>query len=408
MTSFKHREITPLIEKSLRVMPVVVLTGMRQTGKTTLIKNAASLKHRRYITLDDFATLEAARNNPEGLLENEEPLTIDEAQKCPELLTAIKREVDRHRVPGRFLLSGSANFSLLRGVADTLAGRASYVTLHPFTQRELSAKTSRMPFVVEFLRQPGDVHHRAPERLKPGDVLRGGMPAASQLTHEEAAIWFRGYEQTYLERDLRDLSQVGDLVSFRTLLKLAALRSGQVLNISDLARDARLSNATANRYLGLAETSFVVTRVAPFLSNRASRLIKSPKLFFSDSGLACFMAGTNCWDDNAAEPLAGAMLETYVAQNILSTFESYVPGARISFWSIQGRHEVDFIAEAGKDCLALEVKWGTRWTDRDLASLRAFLSATPACVAALLAYNGTQTVQLGPKLWAVPLGLLLE
>jgi len=147
MTDYKPRAIARLVADSLAEMPVVVITGLRQSGKSTFLQNEKALASRRYITFDDFAQLAAARNDPEGLIRSDEPLTIDEAQKCPELLTAIKREVDRSRRPGRFLLSGSANFSLLRGVTESLAGRALYFTLHPFSRRELLGQTRKVPFL---------------------------------------------------------------------------------------------------------------------------------------------------------------------------------------------------------------------------------------------------------------------
>ena len=169
-------------------------------------------------------------------------------------------------------------------------------------------------------------------------------------------VWFTGYEQTYLERDIRDLSRMVDLVSFRTFLGLTALRTAQVLTISELARDARLSAATAGRYLGLLEASFVVNRVPPFLGNRAARLIKSPKLFVCDAGLAAHLAGAGAERPDASDPLRGALLETYVAQNLAAILAAEWPGARLAYWHVQGRHEVDFVVESGRDCIAVEVK----------------------------------------------------
>jgi predicted AAA+ superfamily ATPase len=407
MTGYHPRALARLVAESLTAMPVVVVTGLRQSGKSTFLQSERSLAGRRYITLDDFAQLDAARNDPAGFVRSDEPLTIDEAQKCPELLTAIKREVDRSRQPGRYLLSGSANFSLLRGITESLAGRALYLTLHPFSRRELSRQLRGSPFVRKTFENGAPEKNNRANAITLDEVLSGGLPPVCLKLTRRASLWFKGYEQTYLERDLRELSRIVDLTSFRSLLGLAALRTGQVLTVAELGRDAKLNAMTAARYLSLLETSFVVTRMNPYFANRASRLIKSPKLYVTDSGLAAHLIGvteTQVMND----PIKGALLETYVAQNLAAILDSEWPGTRLSYWHIQGRHEVDFIIEHGRETLAVEVKAGPRWNDRDLAGLKAFLDKTKQCRAALLAYGGQETVQLGERLWAVPLAVLLS
>jgi hypothetical protein len=240
------------------------------------------------------------------------------------------------------------------------------------------------------------------------EILRGGLPPACLGPDDDVTEWFRGYVQTYVERDVRQLSQITDLVSFRILAQLAALRTGQVLAVSKLARDAKLNAVTAGRYLDLLEASFLIRRLPPFLKNRSSRLVKSPKLHFTDSGLAAHMAGIASLEPGRDDLLRGALFETYVAQNLAALLEAHLPDAQLSFWHEQGRHEVDFVIETGRDVFAIEVKAATRWSDRDLSGLRAFLERTPACVAAVLAYNGKESVKLGERLFAIPLGQLLE
>ena len=222
------------------------------------------------------------------------------------------------------------------------------------------------------------------------------------------AEWFRGYVQTYVERDLRQLSQITDLVAFRTLAQLAALRTGQMLVTSTLARDAKLNAVTAGRYLDLLEASFLICRLPPFLKNRSSRLIKSPKLHFTDSGLAAHLAGITTLAPGRDDLLRGALFETYVAQNLTALLEAHLPDARLAFWHEQGRHEVDFVVEVDRKVFGIEVKAATRWSASDLSGLRAFLQRTPACVAAVLAYNGREAVKLDARLFAIPLGQLLE
>lgn len=390
---------------ALRNMPVVVLSGMRQTGKSTLLLNQLQLQNRKYLSFDDFNTLEAARRNPEDLISGEKPITIDEAQKNPDILNVIKREVDKNRKPGRFLLSGSANFLLLKSIAESLAGRAVYLTLYPFTRREIHGIKEETPTILHFIKK-----RIFPERsIKPiswQEIMKGGMPPVCLGEVKNPDVWFRGYEQTYLERDIRTLNQVADLVSFRRLLQLTALRNAQVLKQSELARDAKLNAMTTSRYLSLLETSFILWRMPPYLGNRSSRLIKSPKLYLSDTGLASYLAGVR--DSDVNESMRGALLENYVAQNLEGIFSAHCPNAKIGYWNIQGRYEVDFIIELGNETFAIEVKNSSRWTENDLTGLKAYLNNSKNCRAAILAYNGQEVLKLEDKIWAVPIPLLLS
>ena len=251
MTAYHPREITRRLERALLQLPVVVLSGLRQSGKSTLLQNEVGLaKGHAYRTLDDFATLSAARSNPESLLES--AAILDEVQRCPELLVALKQNVDEQRQPGRFIFSGSANLSLLGHVSETLAGRAGYFTLHPMTRREQQGTVSYDPFLMNFLNSPflpGDKAKPVSEK----EILTGGLPPVCLSDTDDMTEWFRGYVQTYVERDVRQLSQITDLVAFRTLAQLAALRTGQLLVTSSLGRDAKLSAAgggTLSRFAG--------------------------------------------------------------------------------------------------------------------------------------------------------------
>lgn len=390
----------------MRRLPVVVLSGLRQSGKSTLLQNETSLsKGHTYHTLDDFATLTAARSNPESLLAD--PAILDEVQRCPELLVTLKQIIDDKRRPGQFILSGSANLALLGHVSETLAGRAAYLTLYPMTRREQRKTTKLKPFITTFIKSPTLPAGKTPT-ISEREVLTGGLPPACLDPSDGLDEWFRGYVQTYVERDVRQLSQITDLIAFRTLAQLAALRTAQVLVISTLARDAKLNAVTAGRYLDLLETSFLIHRLPPFLKNRSSRLVKSPKLFFTDSGLAAHMAGVTSIEPGRDDLHRGALFETYVAQNLAALLEAHVPDAQLSYWQEQGRHEVDFVIEAGRKVLAIEVKAATRWSESELSGLRAFLERTPACIAAILAYNGTKSVRLDDRLWAIPIAQLLR
>lgn len=431
---YRPRDVAPTLIRTLASMPVVVITGMRQVGKTTLLRRQAELTSRRYVTLDAFTELEAARRDPEALVAGDEPVTVDEAQRCPELLLAIKRLVDDRPRAGQFLLSGSANFALLRDVSESLAGRAAYLTLHPFSRRELKGITGP-PFLRRFFdhcgTRPGADAPGVPkvrfihgssaaglarvvvegvvEPVAPEEILIGGMPgvAVDGKPPDDRRTWFEGFERTYLERDLRDLSVVQDLVAFRRVLHLAALRTAQILNEAELGRDARVKAMTTGRWLSLLETSFVLGRLPAFLGNRASRLVKAPKIMMADSGLAAYLSGVEDLGATTEEPMRGALLETYLAQNLASIVEAHWREARLHYWCVQGRYEVDFVIESGRDCLALELKAATRWSGADVEGLEEFLRRTPRCRAAVLVHNGTEAVRLQERLWALPLALVV-
>lgn len=408
MTDYHPRDINDVVSIALENMPVVVVTGMRQTGKTTFLCSQPELGNRSYVSFDDFAQLESAKSDPDDFIRREQPLTIDEAHKCPEIFTAIKRAVDKRKIPGQFLLSGSANFSVLKNITESLAGRAVYLAIHPFNRREIHRQTTSEPFIKKFFKNQKVGRTTAGKPIGPEEVARGSMPTVCLQQVKDPVIWFRGYEQTYLERDVRDLSRIGDLSALRTLLRLTSLRTGQLLSPSQLGRDAKLSAATTSRYLSLFEASFLITRIQPYLGNKSSRLIKSPKLYLSDSGLASYLAGLELSASIRTDPLYGAILETYVAQNLLSILSAKWQNASLYFWTVQGRHEVDFVIEVGRSCIALEIKSAARWQEKDLAGLRAFLTTTPHCKAAILCHNGENAVRLGQKLWSLPISLVLS
>lgn len=275
------------------------------------------------------------------------------------------------------------------------------------TRREIKGATNRPPFLVTFLKSL-ELPLETAELISDQEILSGGLPPACLGPADSVSEWFRGYIQTYVDRDVRQLSQITDLVSFHTLAQLAALRTAQVLSISSLARDVKLNAVTCGRYLSLLETSFLIRRLPSFLKNRSFRLIKSPKLLFTDSGLAAHLAGINTIEPGVDDLFRGALYETYVTQNLSALLEAHMPDAYLAYWHEQGRHEVDVVIEEGRKVFAIEVKAATRWPDSDLSGLRAFLDRTPNCIAAILAHNGKDSVKLGDRLWAIAIGKLIE
>lgn len=405
MAGYVPRNLATLMDRALGSMPVVVLTGMRQVGKTTFLWNQPARRERRLVSLDDLSNLDAARQDPAGLVAGDDPVTIDEVQRVPELLLAVKSEVFRQRRPGRFILSGSANLLLMSEISESLAGRAVYLAMWPMTRRELEGATKK-PYLLSLFADGSPPGASDIARITPEEVLAGGMPPIV-VDRADPDIWFTGFEQTYLERDIRGLSQVADLVQFRRFMRLLAMRTGRILNVAEVARDAGVSSATGQRYVGLVETSFAGFRLPPFLANRSSRLIKSPKFFVSDTGLANHLIGERTAPMGPADQFAGALLETYVAHNLQGILSAWAPRASLCYWHVQGRHEVDFVVELSGRCVAIEVKSGSRWSAGDLVGLRRFMETTPNCFAGLLACNTPTVHSLGNGLYALPLATLL-
>ena len=385
----------------LRVMPAVVVTGARQTGKSTLAQELAP-GDRRYFSLDELDHRDAARRDPEAIVGGTQPITVDEVQREPALLPAVKRAIDRKRRAGQFLLTGSANLLLMRQVSESLAGRASYLTLWPMTRREQRGE-GRCGLWEELLEAKDDEWRElvAAEEEGPEDwralARRGGFPTpALQLDRAaDRAIWFDGYVRTYLERDLQDLASIAALPDFRRLMRAAFHRIGQLVNQTELGRDVALPQPTVHRWLNLLETSYLLVRLPAFAVNRTKRLIKSPKLYSCDTGVALHLTET-------AEP-GGAHLENLVLQDLLVWRDARLERAEITYWRTAIGEEVDFVIEAGGRLLPIEVKATNKPRLADAAHLRTFRAeygkkARPG----LLLHSGSTLEWLTPDVLAAP------
>jgi len=395
------RYIQSSLTERLRVMPAVVVTGARQAGKSTLVQ-LLTPGERRFHSLDDFEVAELAERDPEALLAGTTPVTIDEVQKQPRLLSAVKRAIDRKRRPGQFLLTGSANLLLMRQVSESLAGRASYLTLWPMTRREQQG-TGRCGLWEELLANDEstwtDVLRRELTHAEDWRALarRGGFPtpAVQMKTGDERAIWFEGYIRTYLERDLQALSSISALPDFRRLMRAACLRLGQLVNQTELARDVALPQPTVHRYLNLLEVSFLLVRVPAYAANRTKRLIKTPKLYWGDVGIAMHLAGL-------AEP-AGAHLENIVLQDLLCWRDARTAQAEILYWRTTTGEEVDFVIETAGKLLPIEIKATARPRLADAAKLRSFRSEYgKQSRAGLLLHTGTQVEWITSDVLSAP------
>ena len=402
------RLVDDALAARLRVMPAVVLTGARQTGKSTLVEQLVP-GERRYRSLDDFDVRDAARRDPETLLGGDDPLTLDEVQREPALLTAVKRAIDRNRRPGRYLLTGSANLLLMRQVSESLAGRASYLTLWPMTRREQLGlgRAGRWDELLvtpdaqwRDLLESGDEAGDDPEEDWQALALRGGFPtpALELTTPADRAIWFDGYVRTYLERDLQDLASISALPDFRRLMQAACLRVGQLLNQTELGRDVGLPQPTVHRWLNLLETSYLLVRLPAYAVNRTKRLVKSPRIFWGDTGVALHL-GAHLGQSTPA----GAHLENLVLHDLVAWRDARVDRVELAYWRTTIGEEVDFVIEAGGKLLPVEVKATAKPRLADCAHLRTFRQEYGHTArAGLLLHTGRTVEWLTPDVLAVP------
>jgi uncharacterized protein len=411
MNNLKSRLQSALLKHGLKVMPVVVVTGARQTGKTTLVRDLFQDQVRGYFTLDRFEILEQAKTNPDSLLE-ELPVTLDEVQREPGILLAIKRKVDETRQPGMILLTGSANLNLMKSVSESLAGRALYLELPPFCPVEWESGSPTALAPLEALFKP-DFHIKSWPTLE-GDwhswLLKGGYPSAIVLeNNEDRDLWFSGYVQTYLERDLRDMANVGNLSNFQRMMRLAANRTAKLLNQSEIARDSEIPQPTAHRYLNLLEIGYQITRVPVFSTNPVSSLVKGKKLLWNDCGIAAWLAGIDSEKNLTARADYGFWLEQAIFQS-LQTWRSLDPvKRRIYYWRNHLGHEVDFVLETDNEIVAVEIKSGRTVGQKETEGLRAFKAALgrkKSLVRSVVLYGGQEARSLGEEIYALPFAWL--
>ncbi|MDY6794123.1 MAG: ATP-binding protein [Actinomycetota bacterium] len=399
---YKKRDLGPKVESALGSFPVVAITGPRQVGKSTFLRNEFSGFH--YINLDDFSLLGQAREDPGSLWEGHDEIIIDEVQKAPRTLEAVKLEVDRSKRKKRFLLSGSSNLLLMSKVTESLAGRAIYLEMLPFTYREMKGRGGKPSKLAEIMCKDFRLDEKSTKKEDPLPyILRGSLPPLLGLSDlGDMLLWWEGYVRTYLERDLRELSQIENLVDFRRLLGSLALMTGSVMNQSALARDTGISQPTVYRYIKLLEVSNLLVRVPPFTASRSKRIVKSPKLYYIDPGLSAFLAGYHDMDSLRDARELGGLFECLVHLQLRADAELQVPRIGIYYWRTSGGREVDFVLEQGRDLVAVEVKMTTRPSYNDIKNLLGFLDEHPRAVRGLLVHAGSAVRHLHGKVIAVP------
>jgi predicted AAA+ superfamily ATPase len=402
------RALEPVLRKAAAQFPAVVLTGPRQSGKTTLLKHVFG-ETSGYVSLEPPDVRAAAAADPRGFLKmHPAPVVFDEVQYAPDLLPYIKEGIDERRdAHGQYFLTGSQNLLLTEQVTESLAGRAAMLRLLPVSRREEFGR-SLAPLAweppLESKKQHAAVNHIAPADLW-NAFLRGGYPELVADPDRDISLWQSSYVQTYLERDVRSLRQVGDLLSFQSFLRALAARTGQLLNLTDVARDLGVAVNTAKAWLSVLEATFQVIVLRPYHANVGKRLVKTPKVYFTDTGLLCYLAGLKDPDHAAAGPLGGTIFETAVLLEIGKALVNRGESPQLYFWRTAAGVEVDLVVEAGGKLIPIEAKLSATPRPAMASGIRAFQEdlgekAGPGFVI----HPGDVRMPLAPNVMALPFG----
>lgn len=407
------RNIASRLIQALKDTPVVLIIGARQTGKSTLAQLVTEKEHPAlYYTLDNVMTLSAIQADVQGFVgQVNQPVILDEVQRAPELFVAIKEAIDKKRSPGQFLLTGSANVLLLPNISESLAGRMEIINLWPLSQGEIKNKREKFietvfakEFVIPAIKKMArdDLYQR---------ILVGGYPevlARNDFSRQQA--WFGSYITAILQRDVRELAQIEGLTVFPKLLSLLANRAAALFNQSELSRSMGIPLTTLIRYLTLLEATFLIYKVQPWSSNKNKRLVKTPKVYFCDSGLLSHLRGANLEYFETDPFLIGSLLENFVITELKKQLTWSDIRAQLYYYRTQTGQEVDAILEnAAGFCVGVEIKASATVTEKDFNGLRSFAElAGKKFMRGFVLYTGNQVVPFGDNLFAVPVNFLWD
>lgn len=395
------RTLEPVIRRAAREFPAVVLTGPRQAGKTTLLKRVFGKSH-GYVSLDVPDVRAAAIDDPRGFLAAFPPPVIyDEVQYTPDLLFYIKEIIDAGRDrAGQFVLTGSQNILLSRDVTESLAGRAAVLHLFPMSLREQTG-APRQPLPWEKGRR--EERKKITSKKLWETFFRGGYPELVIAKNRDISLWHASYVQTYLERDVRSLRQLGDLTRFQSFLRALAARSAQLLNITDLSRDLGIAANTAKSWLSLLEATHQIIILRPYFANIGKRLVKMPKVYFADTGTLCWLVGLKDPEHAAAGPMGGAIMETAVVNEIFRALAHRGETPQMYFWRTSAGAEVDLIVDTGNFLIPIEVKLSAtpnRAMARNIEIFRKDFQDRAA--KGWLVHSGDTNLPLGPDAASLP------
>jgi len=344
------RTLSGKLSALAKKFPVVSIMGPRQSGKTTLSKKV--FEDHDYVSLEEPDEREFALADPKGFLRRfSGGVILDEVQRAPDLLSYIQGIVDRENIPGRFILTGSQQFHVMEKISQTLAGRTAIVYLLPLSLNELLGQPTPDPYEIDIL---PDKKKRTPFSLE--DILYKGLYPRIHDKGLEPHDWLSAYYRTYVERDVRDVANIGNLEAFQRFVRLCAGRAGQLLNFSSLAADCGISHTTARHWVSILQAGFIIHLLTPHHANFSKRIIKSPKIYFLDTGLLCYLLRIREPEDIPVHPMKGAIFETFVFSEIYKAFAHSGEQPPLYFWRDRTGHEVDIVIDTGKRLIPVEIK----------------------------------------------------
>lgn len=405
------RNLKSELQAAITDTPVILLNGARQTGKSTFLTSMQHESASQVISLDDLVTLQAIRENAQAYLAglSDERIILDEVQRAPELFLPLKEAVDRHRIPGRFLLTGSANVLTLPKLADSLAGRMEVLTLWPLSQGEIrQVKEGFIDLLFSECVLP-QVSGLSLQELSELLAIGGYPEPITRKDTKRRGAWFNAYINTILQRDVQELSRIEGLAALPNLLTLLATRTGGLLNTADLSRSLGITNPTLLRYIRLLEAVFLVVSLPPWFSNLGKRLVKAPRLYLNDPGLLCHLLDLNAEGLLQNRNHLGPVLENFVVMELLKQAGWSDKSVRLSHYRTHAGQEVDIILEAGTRVVGVEVKAASHLTGDHYKGLRYLRDELgDSFHRGIVLYTGQKTVSVDERIWAVPISALWE
>ena len=415
-----QRHITEIVKQSLGDFPAVLINGARQVGKSTLAHQLINFGFaERYVTLDDITTLQAAREDPDSFVRQfgEQRVAIDEIQRVPDLMRALKKTIDEDRRPGRFILTGSANILSYPEVSESLAGRVDIIPLEGLSLGELYNQEDPSPFFNDlfsgssFQEIARTWTARNQHTISKKDLLKrvlfGGFPEVALKQQERFKDrWFSSYISAYIDKDVRDLTRLVDVTSFNKVFRLASLQTGNLLNIKTLSMEIGLDQRTVNRYLDILAITFQNQLLLPWFSNTRKRLLKTPKIYATDSATACYVMGIHSEEQLEKHPHLGALLETWIFAELRKLL-ALTTGIEKSFYRTHQGKEVDFVFMKGNHCVAVECKASSQVSRSDFKGMDDLTEALGSEIKGIVMYCGHEIVLFSDTLMAVPYHVLI-
>jgi uncharacterized protein len=403
MARYIRRSIEPILQSAVKEFPAVVITGPRQSGKTTLLKHLFGDKF-QYVSLEPPDIRVVAQTDPRGFLEHySSPVILDEAQYAPELFFYIKEKIDgNRRQAGQYILTGSQNILLSEKISESLAGRAAILKLMPLSRKELIGHPNEgLPWQKSI--KATKPRKSISSKILWESILRGSYPELCENQKRDRELWYASYVQTYLERDIRSLRHVGDLTQFQLFLRALAARSAQLIDISHLSRDLGVTVNTVKAWISVLEATYQIVIVRPYYANIGKRLVKTPKIYFTDVGMLCYLTGIHDIEHATKGPLSGAIMETVVFSEIFKTLLHQGKEPQIYFWRTSSGEEVDFLVFEGQRMVPIEVKLSsTPRTEMISSIVRLRTQLGESCDAGYLIHSGNIKLPLGHGVIALP------